>query len=90
MDNFDKLIDLADAYVGPVKDELYRILLERDYARDDPEVAMLTAALTNILGHDNYGVLDRPCLRVKRCRNGALEKRLGARARCGYHKNVPA
>ena len=88
MDNIDKLIFLAEACVGPVIDELYRRLLERDYAQDDPEVAMLTGALTNILGHDNSGdrfkeailiaawgeqvVLDRPSLRVLRWRNGAL------------------
>ena len=88
MDNIDKLIFLAEACVGPVIDELYRRLLERDYAQDDPEVAMLTGALTNILGHDNRGdrfkeailiaawgeqvVLDRPSLRVLRWRNGAL------------------
>ena len=47
MDKFDlnELMDLAEAYVGPVLDE-------------DPEVVMLLTALTNILGHDNRG--DRP------------------------------
>ena len=43
--------------MGPLIDELYRRLLERDYAQDEPELtAMLTAALTNILVHDNRGV----------------------------------
>ena len=55
MDSFDEMMDLAEANVGPVKDEPYRRLLERDYSQDDPEVAMLTAALTNLLGHDNRG-----------------------------------
>ena len=80
MDNFAELMDLAEAYVGPVIYQLFRRLLERVYAQDDPEVAKLTAALTNILGHDNrghrptevllmaawgeQGVLDRPSLRV--------------------------
>ena len=88
MDNFDKLINLAEVYVGPVIDELYLRLLERDYAQDDSQVAMLTAALTNILGHDNredcptevllmaswgeQGVVDRPSLRVMQWRTGAL------------------
>ena len=35
--------------------ELYRRLLERDYAQDEPVVAMLTAALTKIQGHGNRG-----------------------------------
>ena len=35
MDNFDKLMVLAEVYVGPVIDELYRRLLESDYAQDD-------------------------------------------------------
>ena len=48
MDNFDELMDLPEAYVGPVIDELYRRLLERDYAQNDPELAILTAALKNI------------------------------------------
>ena len=47
MDNFDELMDLAEAYVEPVIGQLYRRLLERDYAQDDPAVAMLTAALNN-------------------------------------------
>ena len=80
MGNFLELMDLAEACLGPVLDELHRRLLERDYAQDDPEVAMLTADLTQMLGHDNcgdrptevllvaawgeQGVLDRPSLRV--------------------------
>ena len=51
-------MDLTDSYVGLVVDELYSKLLERDYAQDDPEVVMLTTALTNILGYDNRG--ERP------------------------------
>ena len=78
MDNFnlDELMDLAEAYVGPMVDAIYRRLIERD------------TALINILGHDNRGdrptevllmaaygergVLDRPNMRVMRWRNGAL------------------
>ena len=55
MDNFDKLMDLGEVYVGPVIDELYRRLLEIYNIQDDPKVVLLTAALTKILGHDNRG-----------------------------------
>ena len=90
MDNFnlDELMDLAEAYVGPMVDAIYRRLMERDFALEDPEVVMLLTALINILGHDNRGdrptevllmaaygergVLDRPNIRVMRWRNGAL------------------
>ena len=90
MDNFnlDELMDLAEAYVGPMVDAIYRRLMDRDFALEDPEVAMLLTALTNILGHDNRGdrptevllmaaygargVLDRLNMRVMRWRNGAL------------------
>ena len=90
MDNFnlDELMDLAEAYVGPMVDAIYRQLMDRDFALEDPEVAMLLIALINILGHDNRrdrptevllmaaygerGVLDRPNMRVMRWRNGAL------------------
>ena len=90
MDNFnlDELMDLAEAYVGPTIDAIYRRLMERDFALEDPEVVMLLTALINILGHDNRGdrptevllmaaygergVLDRPNMRVMRWRNGAL------------------
>ena len=58
MEKLDELVDLDLRYVGRVIDELYRRLLERDYAPDDPEEVLLTAALTNILGHDNRE--DRP------------------------------
>ena len=60
MDNFDlnKLMDLAEAYVGPMIDAMYRRLMDRDFALEDPEVVMLLVALINILGHDNRG--DRP------------------------------
>ena len=84
MDNFnlDELMDLAEAYVGPVVDAIYRRLIERDFALEDPEVVMLLTALINILGHDNRGyrptevllmaaygergVLDRPNMRVEK------------------------
>ena len=90
MDNFnlDELMDLAEAYVGPMVDAIYRRLIDRDFALEDPEVVMLLTALINILGHDNRGdrptevllmaaygergVLDRPNMRVMRWRNGAL------------------
>ena len=60
MDNFDlkEYMDLAEAYVGPMMDAIYRRLMDRDLAMEDPEVVMLLAALLNILGHDNRG--DRP------------------------------
>ena len=90
MDNFnlDELMDLAEAYVGPMVDAIYRRLMVRDFALEDPEVVLLLTALINILGHDNRGdgptevllmaaygergVLDRPNMRVMRWRNGAL------------------
>ena len=90
MDNFnlDELMDLAEAYVGPMVDAIYRRLLDRDFALEDPEVVMLLTALMNILGHNNRGnrptefllmaaygergVLERPNMRVMRWRNGAL------------------
>ena len=81
-------MDLAEAYVGPMVDAIYRRLMERDFALEDPEVVMLLTALINILGHDNRGgrptevlmmaaygergVLDRPNMRVMRWRNGTL------------------
>ena len=90
MDNFnlDELMDLAEAYVGPMVDAIYRRLIDRDFALEDPEVVMLLTALMNILGHNNRGnrptefllmaaygergVLERPNMRVMRWRNGAL------------------
>ena len=81
MDNFnlDELMDLAEAYVGPMVDAIYRRLMDRHFA---------LTALINILGHDNRGdrptevllmaaygergVLDCPNMRVMRWRNGAL------------------
>ena len=90
MDNFnlDELMDLAEAYVGPMVDAIYCRLINRDFALEDPEVVMLLTALINILGHDNRrdrptevllmaaygerGVLERPNMRVMRWRNGAL------------------
>ena len=81
-------MDLAEAYVGPMVDAIYRRLIERDFALEDPEVVMLLTALINILGHDNRGdrptevllmaaygergVLYPPNMRVMRWRNGAL------------------
>ena len=90
MDNFnlDELMDLAEAYVGPMVDAIYRRLMNRDFALEDPEVVMLLTALINILGHDNRGdrptevllveaygergVLDRPNMIVMRWRKGGL------------------
>ena len=84
MDNFnlDELMDLAEAYVGPMVDAIYRRLMDRDFALEDPEGVMLLTALINILGHDNSGdhptevlllaaygdrgVLERPNMRVMR------------------------
>ena len=81
-------MDLAEAYVGTMVDAIYRRLMDREFALEDPEVVMLLTALINILGHDNRGdrptevllmaaygergVLDRPNMRVMRWRNGAL------------------
>ena len=81
-------MDLAEAYVGPMIDAIYRRLMDRDFALEEPEVFMLLTALINIFRHDNRGdcptevllmaaygergVLDRPNMRVKRWRNGAL------------------
>ena len=90
MDNFNlnELMDLAEAYVGPMIDAIYRRLMNRDFTLEDPELVILLATLLNILGHDNRGdrptevllmaaygergVLDRPNMRVMRWRNGAL------------------
>ena len=45
MDNFDlnELMDLAEAYIEPMIDAIYRRLLDRDFAQDDPEVIMFLA-----------------------------------------------
>ena len=72
--------------MGPIVDAIYRRLMDRDFALEDPEVVMLLTALINI--NDNHGdrptevlliaaygergVLDRPNMRVIRWRNGAL------------------
>ena len=56
--NLDELMDLAEAYVGPMIDAIYRRLMDRDFALEDPEVVMLLInimCLINILGHDNRG-----------------------------------
>ena len=81
-------MDLAEEYVGPMVDAIYRRLMDRDFALADTELVMLLTALINILGHDNRGdhptevplmaaygerrVLDRPNMRVMRWRNGTL------------------
>ena len=90
MDNFDlnENMDLEEACVGPMIDAIYRRLMDRDFALEDPEIVMILAALINILGHDNRGdrptevllmaaygergVIDRSNMRVMRWRNGAL------------------
>ena len=90
MDNFnlDELMDLAEAYVGPMVDAIYRRLMDRDFALEDLVVVILLTALINILGHDNRGdrttevllmaaygergVLDRSNMRMMRWRNRAL------------------
>ena len=90
MDNFDldELMDLAEAYLEPMIDAIYRRMMDRDFALEDPEVVMLLVTLIKILGHDNRGdrptevllmaahgergVLDRNKVRVMRWRNGAL------------------
>ena len=56
--NSDELIDLAEAYVGPMVDAIYGRLMDRDFTLEDPEVVILVTVLINILGHDNRG--DRP------------------------------
>ena len=81
-------MDLAEAYVRPMIDAIYRRVMDRDFALEDPQVAMLLFALTKILGHDNRGdrptevllmaahgergVLDSLNMRVMRWKNGAL------------------
>ena len=92
MDNFDlnELMELAETYVGPMVDAIYRRLMDRDFALEDPEVLMLLVALINISGHDNrgerptevllmtaygeQGVLDHPNMRVVRWRNWSLSE----------------
>ena len=61
MDNFnlDELMDLAEAYVGPMIDAIYRRLMDRDLALEDPEVVMLLNALINILGMTTVGTAPR-------------------------------
>ena len=83
-------MDMAEAYVGPMIDAIYRRLMDRDFALEDPEVVMLLAALINILGHDNHvdrpaeillmaaygerGVLDRPNMKVMRWKMGLSQE----------------
>ena len=54
----NELLGLAEAYIGPMTDAIYRRLMDRDFALEDPEVVILLVALINILGHDNHW--DRP------------------------------
>ena len=90
MDNFDlnELMDLAEIYVGPMIDVIYRWLMDLDFPLEDPELFMLLVALINILGQENHwdrpkevllmaaygerGVLVRQNMRVIRWRNGAF------------------
>ena len=81
-------MDLAEAYVGPMIEAIYRRLMDRDFALEDPEVVMLLVASIDILGHGNRGDhptevllmaaygekrrLYRPNMRLRRWRNGAL------------------
>ena len=51
-------MELTETYVGPIADAIYRRLMDRDFALEDPDVVMLLTALINILGHINRG--DRP------------------------------
>ena len=57
MENFDlnEYMNLAQACVGPMIDAIYRRLMDRDFALEDPVVIMLLAASINILGHDSRG-----------------------------------
>ena len=36
--NLDELMDLAETYVGPMIDAIYRRLMDRDFALEDPEL----------------------------------------------------
>ena len=55
MDNFglNELMDLDEAYMGALIVAIYRRLMDRDFALEDPEVVILLDALINILGYDN-------------------------------------
>ena len=73
----NELMDLAEAYVGPMIDAIYRQLMERDFALENPEVVMFLVDLINILLTAAYGerrVLDRLNTRVMGWRNGALSR----------------
>ena len=39
--NLDELMDLAEAYIGPMIDAIYRRLMDRDFALEDPDAVML-------------------------------------------------
>ena len=64
--NLNELMDLAESYVGPMVDAIYRRLMDRDFALEGPEIVMLLAA------YGERGVLDRSNMRLMRWRNGAL------------------
>ena len=51
-------MDLVEAYSGQDVDQLHRWSMEWDYSQKDPEVVMILAALTKILGHDKH--VDQP------------------------------
>ena len=89
MDNFAELMDLAEAYVEPVIDEFYRRLLERDYVQDDPEVAKLTAALPNILMHDNRENRPTEVLLMAACVERTKQQLVEAAGRLVTNRSVP-
>ena len=49
IDHFDliELMDLAETYVGPMIDAIYRRLKDRDFALEDPEVVILPPRLVH-------------------------------------------
>ena len=48
--NLNELMDLAEAYVGSMIDAIYRRLMYRDFALEDPEVVMLLTAIASDTG----------------------------------------
>ena len=78
IDYFDlnELMDLAEAYVGPMIDAIFRRLMDRGFALEDPEVVMLLVALiiiTEVLlmaAYGEGGLLERPNMRVMRGETG--------------------
>ena len=49
----NELMDQSKAYVGPVVDEIYRQLIERDFNLNNPEMPMILAAF-NIYQHSRH------------------------------------